>query len=285
MPGDIVSKIRSAIDDLPPMPQVASRLLREIENPDAEVRNIYEILTKDAALAGKILTIANSAYYSRGIPISSLPAAIRVLGFSTIRNVVMSIATSSMFSRAAKNAQKSTARLWKHSLGTAYLSVLISKSIGESYDDEIFVYGLLHDIGKIPVIGRFPEIAEKIEEMKNDALGKGDSDWSVTECEMRLLGFTHGQLGGALMEKWNFPDKIRWIVEKHHDYNSEDDKDTDILIVRLANFLSHKLQGEPSGERDFQKVSKILKIPKKQLADLSRQAAEHIDKDLEVFGI
>jgi len=255
--------------------------LRELENPDAELRSIFEILCKDAALAGKILTIANSAYYSRGTPISSLPAAIRVLGFSTIRDVVMSVATASMFSQVAKTARKPIARLWKHSLAAAYLCTLVAECARESSGDELFVDGLLHDIGKIPILIRFPDQAEQIEKAMQPEGGHKE----ICECEMAHLGFTHGQLGGALLEKWNFPDRIRGIVANHHQNEIEDDPNIDMQIVQLADVLSHRLQNEYFDEKVLEQRSEMLEISEKKLVELTKHAADLVDKDKEIFGI
>ncbi len=285
MTDGIVEKIGSAIEDLPPMPQVASRILKEIENPDAEVKTIYEILSKDAVLAGKILTLANSAYYSRGNPIASLPAAIRVLGFAAIRDVVVSVATASMFRKVSVQSREPVVRLWKHSLQTAYLCSLLSESTPESSSDELFVCGLLHDIGKVAILAKFPEQAEDIENYMQQSNLHGNGTQSINECEMKYLGFTHGQLGGVLLEKWQFPVSIRTIVERHHPAGGEEESGVDMDIVRLADLLSASMEGAYFEKEEYLKVLGNLSVDASTAEELCAKASERVDEDREVFGI
>lgn len=276
-----VDQIRDAINDIPPIDQVATQIMKEMENPFVDLDKIHHMLQRDPAITSKILTMANSAYYSRGVVISSLKTAIRNLGLATIRNMMISLSTAGLLTGVSKQVKKQAARVWEHSLTVAYLSSLIADKLHYSASDDLFIQGLLHDIGRMVILLKYPEEDSKITETLNGRGGLAQ----ITECEMDILGFTHQQLGSSLLTKWNFPQKIVQTAQLHHDLENLDEMDSTIRIVCLADAASHKMVEEPYDEMVWTDFQTLLGIDTQTLDSVSEKVRELVDADKHLFGL
>jgi putative nucleotidyltransferase with HDIG domain len=281
MSESIVERIQGAVENLPPLPQVVSRVMREMENPDVDVDGVRAVLSKDPAIAGKILAVANSAYYSRGMPIASLRAAILVLGLSTIRNVVVTIGAMGLFAGASVRDRRRTARLWEHSLATAYLAGLLADRVADPAREERFIEGLLHDAGRIALLRKFPEQEARIAA----ALAGSGSLGAIRDREREVLGFTHADLGAAFLAKWRFPDAVRRVVGGHHDAAPDADLAPAPAVLRVADALAHRMTGEPPDAAVLDGASDALGVTPETLDEAVATAQAALAADKALFGL
>jgi len=98
-------KIRSLIEkveDLPTLPSIATQVMSIIEDERSSSSDLAKVIKNDLPLTGKLLKIANSAFYGRRSQISTLVDAINLIGYNSVSNVVMSISVIDLFEKRKK---------------------------------------------------------------------------------------------------------------------------------------------------------------------------------------
>jgi putative nucleotidyltransferase with HDIG domain len=277
----VVDRITQAVQDVPPISQVAHRLVQEMDNPDLDIAKVHDLLSKDPGIVGKVLAVANSAYYSRGANISSLRIAVLNLGLSTIRNIVVTIGTVGAFQGARGADRKRIERIWEHSLGTAYIAGLLARASRNPPGEDLYIHGLLHDLGKVVVARKFPDVTARLDQR----LKETGSRIRIRQIETEELGFTHAQLGEAILTRWKFPEGIRRIVGAHHDAVVEGGIDHAIRMLALADAMSHALMGDPPDDDALATCPEVLEIDQEALEPISVRAGEMVAADKSLFGI
>lgn len=229
-----VERKLSNVHNLPSLPLIIIEVSKMIEDPRTNASQLGRLISKDQGLVTKILTVANSPLY--GIPrrVSTIDFAIVVLGFSHIKNIVVALTMMDAI-KTSSTEKFSQRKFWLHSLMTATAAKKIADDLGFSATGEIFTMGLLHDLG-IPVIYKFfnKEYEEIIKKVKNDGINFDDAEKDV-------LGITHQEIGGYLLEKWNLPNNLISIVQNHHNPSDETDYKKNAAIVHLADYMTNKL--------------------------------------------
>lgn len=216
--------------DLPPMPHLASRMLEILSDPDSSVDDLAKILSQDQAMMATLIKVSNSALYRTGHEIRTLNDAVTKLGFKTIRSLVLTATTHSIFPKNNAALQVMTHSLWQHSKECGIASRIIATLSGYPDPEEAFVAGLLHDIGKLAIILSYPEDYR-------DILRKQTKEGRTSlQAEQEVLGFDHRDIGMLLMDKWKMPVHFKDAVQGHHDKEHKGDLP---LIVTLGNALSH----------------------------------------------
>lgn len=222
--------------DIPAVPMVAVRILRLIDDPKTTVDDLQKAIMVDQALAVRVLKVANSAFYGVRHNVDTVSEAIRILGFNTIKNLTLAVATREVYKRFGLIEQK----LWEHSLGVSIASGIIASRITSIKNEEAVVAGLLHDIGKVIMNNSEPErFALLTQRVYEDRV-------TFSEIEEDIFGFTHAEAGHILAEKWGFPELLCDVIHYHHKcYKGllQDDPYTSALclIVALADAICVRL--------------------------------------------
>lgn len=222
-----LKQVIDSLSGIPTMPTVVSEALNTIENPKSNVNQLAEIISKDISLTTQILKLVNSAYYGFPQQITTINKAMALLGFNTIRSLVLGVAVKPMLMTSCGKI------LWEHSIRTAVASQMISKSLGFGDPDEAFVMGLLHDVGKIIL-----EIANKdaVKEISRlTALG-ADS----LQAERMFFGYTHTEIGKELVIKWKLPLIVGTAIQYHHNPLASQSKQHSCLI-----YVADRISREP----------------------------------------
>lgn len=196
----VVDRIARLVEDLPALPVVAQQALSALSDPATRPETLEAVLSRDPALSVKVLGQANSAYYRRGRPVTTLAGAIVLLGFKTLQTLILSSAVH----RVLQSAGGAAEMLWLHCFGAGLACRELSRKAGSLAvaPDEAFLVGLFHDVGKGVIASRFPRVYD-----------------GVGGCagEREALGFDHGQLGGVLLARWAIPEALAEAVGGHHD--------------------------------------------------------------------
>ena len=200
----IVSRLRS----IPSLPTLYEELTAALRLEDPSLAQIERIISKDVAMAAKILQLANSAFIGSCGRVSNLLQAVSLIGTETVRTLVLSVHVFSQFDGHSEVASYLPA-LWEHSVGTASLAQRIAsaESRTKALAEESFTAGLLHDIGKVVLLAEMPHEYRPILEA-----GAGD----VVALELEHLGCTHAQVGAYLMSVWGLPVPLVHAVVFHH---------------------------------------------------------------------
>ncbi|MCR4418996.1 MAG: HDOD domain-containing protein [Clostridia bacterium] len=203
---DLVAKV----EDLPALPVVVGQVMRLTEDPDSTAMDLGAVIGRDQALTARVLRLANSAYYGFPRRVGTVTEAVVLLGFNTIRNLVLAASVSNVLLREAPGYQLARGELWRHSLTSAMAARLLARKVRYRGAEEAFVAGLLHDIGKLVLSQYVGETYAQIwERVTQERL-------PFMEAERATLGFDHAQAGGLVAEKWNLPEALVEAVSLHH---------------------------------------------------------------------
>ena len=195
------------IQELPSLPVVVMELLSSMDQDDTDVHVLAQKIELDQALAAKTLRIANSSFYGMQSKVTSIPQAVSVLGFHSIRTVVTACALTSSFAPAAGGFDFQA--FWRHSLATAIAARLLAPHLGIN-PETAFTAGLLHDLGTLVLVTRFPAEHVRVRSYRQE------HDCQMAEAELAVIGIDHAQVGSALAAYWKFPEAIQQAVADHY---------------------------------------------------------------------
>jgi len=195
----LTDKLRNL--ELPPMPQVAARVMQIDESQvSVSAEQIKNIIQADMALSTKILKLANSAFYARGNRIQNLSQAIALLGFKTVKGLSLLVSAASIIPK--KGNFKIMKELWMRSVLTALIAKIISERVGkDKLKDEIFMIGLLRQIGKSIMANQFPDEYVICYQMA----AEGVDEEKLHQLETMKWQFTSSDASAFAMKLWNFP--------------------------------------------------------------------------------
>lgn len=201
-------RIISTIGELPASPAIVSAVMGLTSSVETDISKLVKVLSADQALTAKVLKLSNSSFYGRSKGVSTLKEAILILGFYTLRSLVIASSTHSLYKRKDSNSLEQA--LWEHSLATAISCKEVAREIHHNNIEEAFIAGLMHDLGKLILSQKMPaEYDAIVEEVRS-------SQRSFLEVEMEILGFNHVDVAKALFDKWNFPTFLSSAIYYHH---------------------------------------------------------------------
>ncbi|MBD3316612.1 MAG: HDOD domain-containing protein [Chitinivibrionales bacterium] len=204
----------AGIKDLPTLPEIVLRVQKLVGSDEADARRMARIIQQDPSLASRILQVANSAFYTTPTSrISSVALAVTRLGMLEVRNIALAVNIVAHFS--GRGSTLGYKGFWRHCLTAAYLNQAIFEMIEGSVDKELsqqlFMAGLLHDIG-ILVLDQF--FHDSFGQVARAAISE---EVSYLQAEEKVLGAeAHPAIGGALLEHWRFDPTVVAAVRYHH---------------------------------------------------------------------
>lgn len=207
----IVEKALASIGDLATLPEVTIRIIELVEDPKSTARDLHEVIKNDPALSVKVLKVVNSAFYGLPGQVASVDRAIILLGLSAVKNIAIAASIARLFKGSRISEHFSASDLWRHSVAVAVAARSIAKmSPHPVMPDEIFVAGLIHDLGTLVERQSYPDqFAEVIDHCMN-------SDADFLQVEREVIGADHQAFGAGLTVKWKFPRHLRAAVGFHH---------------------------------------------------------------------
>ncbi len=274
----VAEMIVSTTGDLPVMPHVANMAMQRLSDPDVSPEELHDIISKDQALAARLLRIANSSCYARSRIVKTIREAVVIIGFNTIKSIIISCAMHDFF----KSFGLAEKFIWEHSLGNAIICRMIARKIRYLKAEEAFLAGLLHDVGKVVLYIKLPQKTMWIfqEVYQNPHI-------PCYLLEQKVLGLTHAQVGGLLAEKWNFHTDIVEAIAFHHEPEQAQVNAILAHIVSLSNALSHKLcigfVKRPDLNLSALSSTRVLGIDALTLNDLSEEIQEALQSQKEIF--
>ena len=276
------------IKDIPVIPQVATKVLQlQEDNLQISFNELERIIKLDPAITARILKVANSALYARQKEITNLQQAITLLGFKMIKSMILLICASNIYGKTKKKfkgfpesiATKSSAmEMWRHLVLTAFVARDIALKLKlDDKKEDIFVSGLLHDIGRVVLMVNQSDLYEKyLQEAGNNI----END--ILKIEESIFGYNHLEVGKIVLEKWNFPDELVHPVYQHHSKHADSPYKTSITIIAIANLYARLLVNERLSASDLdnhEEYLKILSISESDNEYYSKGFMEDIEKD------
>lgn len=221
---------------LPVQPQALAAIMQLDDHTDMNFQELDKLIRVDQAISASILKMANSSFYARGNKIASLQQAIALLGFKLIRSMVVLLTTKSLFD--AGKYEKFRTHVHKHSIAAAITAKNLAIDLGLKHmQEEAFVAGLLHDIGKVIMN---VQDRQKFIESLNICIEK---QIPAKLAEQQLFGYDHTQVGKIAAETWKLPEIFIQIIADHETETfaaPADDVARVVLIVEYADFIAKK---------------------------------------------
>ncbi|MBD3221103.1 HDOD domain-containing protein [bacterium] len=269
------------IRDLPAMPHVASKVLELSSDPDTSAARLQQVISDDQAMTARILKIANSAMYACSRRIKTLSEAIVMLGFNSIRSLVVTSAARNLYSTGSARMGLKERLLWEHSIGTAFACRLLCEARHPALREEAFLAGLMHDIGKLVLNLQVPDRFEEIIQIVYNE----NREFHDTETE--LLGFDHARVGSLLVNKWKLSPLLEEVIGLHHDAANLTPDRPLLLHLDLANRLCHKLGIGFQESNDLDLCATVanrhLGFTEDELAEVAQQLQQTLEVEMEVF--
>ena len=222
--------IIAKVEAFPSLPGATTKLVSLIDDPNAAVAEIEEILRMDPGLTANVLKLSNSAYFGFPSKIGSVHKAIILLGAKRLMQLVMTSCVNSVMNKSIPGYDLPPGEMWRHSIAVSVAAEGLIEELNVPEADEIFTAALLHDVGKL-VLGEFvKDDIVKIEKIVS-------KDVSFEVAEQAVLGIDHAEIGAKILESWGLPEEIVSAVRWHHDPDAADTTSTLIDIVHVANVL------------------------------------------------
>lgn len=220
------------LDDLPSLPAVVMELLGSIDAEDADLTLLAKKLALDQALTAKTLRLANSSAFGLQVKVTTIQQAMAFLGIQTTRNLIMAASITGCFPSGRCPAFNDKA-FWRLSIAVAACARMLARHV-QFNQDVAFTAGLLHGIGRLVLVTRYPEqygaVLRECERVDAD----------LAETERAMLGVDHVMAGVALAEHWQFSATLRQAIAFH---GQPETPGAGFLatIVHVANAVAHAL--------------------------------------------
>jgi putative nucleotidyltransferase with HDIG domain len=253
--------VLSHLDSLPTLPAVAVKLLQVTGDESSAAADIIKLLRGDQSLTAKILSLAGSAASGVRGPITTLEKAVPLLGFATVRSIVLATSVFACFKKQSGEGAAGTfdrLEFWKHSLAVACAARRLAQTRPALAVDpeDAFVAGLLHDLGKVALDAVFPKAYERIVVQTNNSRG------DIADNERAVLGADHTVVGRRLAERWRLPRNLQEAIWLHHlaadALPSTVSKPGLIGVVQLADTIAREQRIGYSGNHMFYELSPRL---------------------------
>lgn len=218
-------------DALPTLPTVASKLITLTSREDTTLADIAELVSQDISLSTKILKVSNSSFYSFPQQIGSIKQAVGILGINAVRSLVLSFSFLSI--KGGKNETRFNFQLfWERALASAVAAKLILERVKGADTEEIFISGLLQNLGELVLARTFPDRYDKV------LVAIEESQHDVSIAEETVFAVNHASVGTEVAKKWGFPENLYLPIAYHHDPSSYEGKNDKLRSTIKAVYLS-----------------------------------------------
>lgn len=237
-----VRRIVGMVSGLPALPQLYARLRSMLSNPGCSTHEIAMLIEQDLALSAKVLQLVNSAFFRLPRAFARIENAIVYLGFDVVSRIVLAGELFDVPPQREHLAEE-ILQLRDHSLATASIA---SKLMSDTpQQDDAFLAGLLHDVGKLLLAVHLPEHFESaLQHAKRQGV-------DLHAAEIDLCGVSHAEIGAYLLGIWGLPHYVVEAVANHHRPTRVEDPSFGVLgAVHVGNILAHRSRGEPSANPD-----------------------------------
>lgn len=266
--------------EIPSLPQVFYKLMESVNNPEISLEELSKIVSYDPGLTVQILKLVNSPFYNFYQRVGSISHAIEIIGIKKLTNIVAGILVVENFKNIPEDIVTMES-FWAHSIATGIAAKKISERIFPDRKEEMYLLGMLHDIGSLIVYKHFPEKAKIALDRCN---GWG---MKLNDAEDTVFGFSHAQLGSSLLEKWGLQKFFKEAINYHHDPKMAKKFYTETAILHVADYIAMSNQIGSSGESQSvylnPHVLDKLSITKIYIQEISELTIETFEKIFQIF--
>ncbi len=229
-------------------PDVCVRVLELVNSDKAGAGDFAKVISQDPGLTAKLLKLVNSPYYHYPKRIDTVSRAVAVIGIAELVNLVLAVSAVSSFSRIP-NLLVNMDTFWRHSLYVGMVARKLAQKchVNVMHPERLFVAGLLHDIGHLILFRRFPDLSREL------LLLADREQQFLVQAEAEELGFTHADVAGLLLERWQLPGSLCEAIRYHHAPAQAGDAKLEAALIELADQIA-----------DYSEIGALLEESKKQ---------------------
>lgn len=228
---DLLNRTRS-LKAVPTLSGVVEKVSGLLADKNSSFDSLSKIMQYDLALTSKIIGIANSAWYNRGVGIVTLQRAMTAIGLEEVKRLLTCIMVYEGIFSSLKLRDEDLASIWKHSLYVACASKMLALRTGKQDPERVFTVALLHDIGMVPFFMFDPRYRDivRVSRLKKQ---------SLCDMEEDMFGIDHQELGFYISAEWKLPDEFRKVIRYHHLAERVDGSDEITRFVTSADRFSY----------------------------------------------
>jgi putative nucleotidyltransferase with HDIG domain len=238
-----IKRLLPRLQTLPSLPALYTEVMAEIQAPNSSFRRVGNVVARDISMSAKILQMVNSAFFGLSRRIVSPQEAVGLLGFDTVKTLVLSAKIFTQFDPHCIPSISLT-ELWDHSLETGLIARMLAKAENLPRPDmeAAFTAGILHDLGKLILAQNFSdEYTAAVNQARREAAG-------LWEIEPVVFGASHAEVGAYLMGLWGIAEEVVNAIAFHHRPAAAPAPDRILALLHAADALEHRLSGHPGGQ-------------------------------------
>lgn len=264
---------RQSPDYLPSLPQVLLRILDAVHDDEASFAHLTDTIHQDAAIAARLLTVANATTHAATNHCQTVERALVLLGIDTVKTIVITAAIRQFFNGFGHNHHGFLKAFWRRSLTTASFARLLAELTGYRFPEQAYLCGLLTDIGQLLLLHRHgPSYLEQWQA----AVG----DRQLLAAEQAQFGETHCQAGAALLRQWRVDSAMADALHHHHDaVDLLADAHQLVRIINLSSLLSVPGCGNQQAGKLFGLGEELLDNLRQRVEAQAAQLAQALDID------
>jgi putative nucleotidyltransferase with HDIG domain len=275
-----LDRIISSIGDLPASPVIVSTLMSLTADINANLNTICKTIMADQSLSARVLKLSNSSFYGRAKEVYTLREAIILLGFKTLRSLVVASSTHTLYQGVADKRFRDC--LWEHTLAAAIASRLIAQAINHPGFEEAFIAGLMHDIGKLVLMQKIPDQYQAV------IIAANETGRTHAELEREKLGFDHTEVGRLLLQKWAFPRLLVQAVAEHHYPSGDNQRPLPLaFVINAADTLVHlkdtPTDPVPDGPAEAPPFATVLGLDQNRIEEVGAQLTVQFAAEKELY--
>ena len=231
---------------LPTLPDVALKVRDAVAKGEATSQELADMIVTDAALSARLMQVANSPLYRGTVEVNNIQMAVTRLGSSTIRTLITSLVMQQMFSPANSLLEQHFRETWEQGVNVSSISRALTSFVPHLNPDEAMLAGLIHQIGKLPILMLVEDIPEFNESPSR--LNK-------------LLEKAHPPIGKIIMDTWDFPEELKLVASEYVDFQRDSGEKADYVdLVQVAFLQSIAGTNHPACRIDWNTVPSFAKL-------------------------
>ncbi|NOQ76368.1 MAG: HDOD domain-containing protein [Methylococcaceae bacterium] len=247
---DFLVHVQAELDSnrlvLPTLPDVALKVRDAVAKGEASSQELADMIVTDAALSARLIQVANSPLYRGAQEIKNIQMAVTRLGSSTIRTLITSLVMQQMFTPSTELLEQYFRSIWEQGVNVSSISRALASFTPHLNPDEAMLAGLIHQIGKLPIL----ILVEDIPEFR-------DSPSRLN----KLLEKAHPSIGRIIMETWDFPDELKLVASEYIDFQRNPSEKADYVdLVQVAFLQSIAGTDHPACRVDWNTVPSFAKL-------------------------
>lgn len=268
-------EIRDALQccpNLPSPPGIAMRIVELGRDPDVDITALLRLLSRDPALASRVLRASNSALYAQRRRSTNLRQALVVIGLNATMTLALSFSLAETLA-GHSNAVQIMRFVWRRALISASAAQLLGKRQRQADLEELFLAALLQDLGILALDAALPELYEPV-------IAEAENHEDLLRREREVLGCDHGEAGSWLMAHWGLPERLTLSARAVHDPEAvtvPPDMRTFLNCVLLGGQIADVFigeEGQPGIERIVKQAEELLGMDHETLENVLNEVAE-----------